>query len=487
MGIVINQSIKNTIITYLGFGIGAINVLFLYTYFLTEEYLGLITFILSTASIMMPLMAFGVHNTIVKFYSSFKTRQSQNSFLTLMLVLPLFMVLPIGLIGHFAYDQIGEWMSNKNPIIKDYTWLIYISAIAFAYFEVFYAWSKVQMQTVFGNFMKEVFHRACISMLMIALYFKYIDMEQLIYYIVGVYILRLVIMKIYAYGLKMPVLKFTKIPRLSSILKYTALIIIAGSVANIILEIDKFMIAKFKIINNVAYYGVAVYIASVIGVPGRSMHQITNPLTAKLLNNNDTSSLKTLYQKSSINLFIISGFIFLLILININALYKLIPENYQGGLMVVFVIGLAKLFDNAIGNNNAILFNSDYYRIVLVLGVFLALGTVLLNWHFIPKFGINGAAYASCIIIFLYNIAKLLFVKAKLNMQPFTSATLKTLLLIICCGLAFYFWELPFHPILNIVLKSLLLSLVYGFTVYNFNLSQDITGILNNFFSRIQK
>jgi len=260
----------------------------------------------------MPLMAFGVHNTIVKFYSSFKTR-------------------------------IGEWLSKKNPIIKDYTWLIYISAIAFAYFEIFYAWSKVQMQTVFGNFMKEVFHRACITLLMIGLYFNYLTVNQLIYSIVGVYILRLIIMKLYAYSLKMPVLKFTRIPEMSSVLKYTALIIIAGSVANIILEIDKFMIAKFEIINNVAYYGVAVYIATVIGVPARSMHQITNPLTAKFLNNKDKKSLKSLYQKSSINLFIISGFIFLLILINMNALYKLIPENYQGGLLVVFVIGLAKL------------------------------------------------------------------------------------------------------------------------------------------------
>ena len=105
MGIVINQSIKNTVITYIGFGIGAINVIFLYTKFLSESYFGLITFILSTANILMPLMAFGVHNTIVKFYSSFKTRQSQNGFLTLMLFLPLLIILPIGLIGVFAYDS----------------------------------------------------------------------------------------------------------------------------------------------------------------------------------------------------------------------------------------------------------------------------------------------------------------------------------------------------------------------------------------------
>ena len=69
MGIVINQSIKNTIITYIGFGIGAANTLFMYPYFLGETYFGLTGYILSTANIIFPLMAFGVHNTLIKFFS----------------------------------------------------------------------------------------------------------------------------------------------------------------------------------------------------------------------------------------------------------------------------------------------------------------------------------------------------------------------------------------------------------------------------------
>jgi len=481
LGIVINQSIKNTIITYFGFGIGAINVIFLYTKFLSEEYFGLITFILSTANILMPLVAFGVHNTIIKFYSSFKTRQFQNGFLTLMLFLPLLIIIPLGLIGVLAYDAIGNWLSKENPIIKEYTWLIYISAIAFAYFEVFYAWSKVHLLSVFGNFMKEVFHRLCITVLLLLLHFEYLNVEQLIYGIVIVYIVRMVIMKLYAFNLKLPVFKLVKISGLSSVLKYSALIIIAGSVANIILEIDKFMIGQYEALNNVAYYGVAIYIATVIGVPSRAMHQITNPLTAQFLNENNTIALKSLYQKSSLNLFVISGFIFLAIIINLNQLYQLIPENYSEGFLVVLVIGLAKLFDNLLGNNNAILFNSDYYRMVLFFGIILALLTVILNLVFIPKFGINGAAYASVITIFIYNIIKLVFVYKKFNIQPFTKATLHTILLIGICGLGLFLFEFNFHPILNIALKSFILVLIYGFSVYRFNISEDITSILKRF------
>jgi O-antigen/teichoic acid export membrane protein len=486
MGIVASQSIKNTFSTYLGFGIGAINVLFLFTNFISDTYFGLITFILSTANIMMPLMAFGTHNTIIKFFTVFKTRQSQNSFLTLMLLLPLLMVIPIGLIGQLSFETLSSWLSQKNPIIKDYYWLIYVSAIAFAYFEIFYAWSRVQMQSVFGNFMKEVFHRLGTMFLLFSLYFNYINVQQLIMGIVGVYLLRMFVMAAYAFSLRRPVIKFHRFKSLPNVLKYSALIIVAGSVANIILEIDKFMLGYYVNIEKVAYYGVAIYIASVIGVPLRSLHQIISPLTAKLLNENNKKELQLLYKKSSLNLLIISGFIFLVIVLNINELYLLIPEKFSGGLLIVFLIGMAKLTDNLLGNNNAILFNSDYYRMVLVLGVFLVITTVLLNIIFIPKYGINGSAFATFISVLAYNIAKLAFVKITFNMMPFTLMTLKVFGLIAICLGGFYFWEFPFHPIINIGFKTLLFSVFYGLIVYRFNFSEDVSNIINKLMKQLR-
>ncbi|WP_347926069.1 polysaccharide biosynthesis C-terminal domain-containing protein [Pontimicrobium sp. SW4] len=484
MGIVQNQSFKNTITTYIGFGIGAINTLFLYTEFMSEQYYGLVTYILSTAYVMMPLLAFGAHNTLVKFYSSYKSRNNINSFLTWMLFLPLLLIIPLGLIGYVAFELISNFLSETNPIIKDYVWLIYVAAIAFSYFEVFYSWTKVHMNSVFGNFMKEVFHRAGVMVLLFCLYFNVITIETFVYAVVGVYILRMLIMKLYAYYVRRPIFRFGKLPNTTAVLKYSALIIIAGSVANIILEIDKFMIGQYIEIEKVAYYGVAIYIATVIGVPARSMHQITNPLTAELLNKGERDKLKVLYKKSSLNLFIISGFVFLLIILNINQLYELIPDKYTGGLVVVLLISVAKLSDNIIGNNNAILFNSDYYRVVLALGVLLAAMVVVFNAILIPEYGINGAAFATFMSVIVYNFAKVAFVYYKFKMSPFCTNTLKTLALIIILAGVFYFWEFPFHPIINIGLKSILIGACYGLIVYRMNLSEDISVIFNKFLKK---
>jgi len=476
MGIVLNQSFKNTITTYLGFGIGAINTLFLYTNFLSDEYYGLVAFLLSAANIMMPFMAFGVHNAIVKFYSTFKSKNSINSFLTLMLFLPLLFIIPTAFIGYFAYDTLVDWLSRENPIVENYVWHIFILAVAMAYFEIFFAWTKVQMQTVFGNLMKEIFHRVCIMLLLIAVFFDWLTVDNFIVALVGVYVLRMVIMKLYAYSVRFPKLKFQKVENRFSILKYSGLMIIAGSVAMLILDIDKFMIGvMLPDIEQVAYYSVAIFIATVIAVPQRAMHQIMLPLTAKYLNERDKIALEDLYKRSSITLLVVSGFIFLLIILNINQLYQILPEKFTGGLFVVLIVSLAKLYDNSLGNNNAILFNSDYYRMVLFFGVLLALMAIVLNAVFIPIYGIEGSAFATFLAVFIYNTIKIIFVKRKFNMLPFTIGSAKVTLALIVLSLAFYFWDFPFHPVMNIILKSGLIGLIYFVLIYKLNVSEDIS------------
>ncbi len=484
MGIVASQSLKNIITTYLGFVLGAISTLFLYTKFLSDEYYGMVGYMFSLAYVIMPLMAFGVSNTLVKFYSLFKTRVSLNSFLTLMLFLPITIIIPIIFITQLGYETIGNFLSEKNPIIKDYLWHTVIIAISLAYFEVFFAWAKVQMRTVFGNFMKEVFHRAGAMLLLFLLHFNVIVLEQFMWGLVQVYVLRMLIMTIYAFSIRPPVLTFKKVNNLSRILKYSFLIIIAGSIATILLDVDKVMLGYYIAIEEIAYYNVAIFIAAVIAVPQRAMHQILLPLCAKYLNDRDFEALDDLYKRSSLNLFIVGGLIFLLIVLNINQLYFLIDDEYRAGLFVVFIISITKLYDSLLGSNNAILFNSDYYRVVLVLGIILVISMVLFNMVFIPLYGINGSAIATFLAIFLYNSIKLYFVYNKFKILPFTPNTFKIGCFIFLGVIVFYFWEFPFHPTVNIGLKSVLITLVYLFVIYRFNFSEDITTLFNKLLKR---
>ena len=141
----------------------------------------------------------------------------------------------------------------------------------------------------------------------------------------------------------------------------------------------------------------------------------------------------------------------------------------------MLLVSLAKLYDNSLGNNNAILFNSDYYKMVLFFGVLLAVLAIVLNFIFIPIYGIEGSAFATFLAVVVYNTIKIVFVKQKLNVQPFSISTLKIVLLLLVIILAMYFWEFPFHPVVNIALKSIIVLIVYFILVLKMNISEDIS------------
>ncbi|MCD0468994.1 oligosaccharide flippase family protein [Flavobacterium sp. JAS] len=485
MGIVLNQSFKNTIITYIGFAIGAINTLYLYPIYLGATYYGLTNYVTSCANVIMPLFAIGMQNTLVKFYSQYQTDEEKSRFLSFTVLFPLLLIIPLLLIGLVFYDEILFFLSKKNAIVKSYIWLIPFIGLCMAYFEIFYAWLRVNMHSVFGNFVKEVGLRLFSLFLLIGVYYNWLSVEGFVYATAILYFFAFLITMLYAFSIQKPTFQFTIPTNTKDILVYTFYIILSGSVANLLLDGDKMILNQYMQIENIAFYSVATYIALVISVPSRAMHQIVYPITAKLMHENKHDELNRLYKKTSINLQMVGGFVMLCIFVNINQLYELVPKEYSGGIAVVFMIGLSKYFDLILGNNNAIIFNTKYYRMVLYLGLMLVVLTVVLNMIFIPIFGIFGSAFATLLSITLYSLAKLLFVVKKLNLYPFTKETISSMLLTFVLFLMFYFWEFPFFQLISIALKSILVTILYVYLNYKFNISPDINKVIDTILKKI--
>lgn len=494
MGIVLKQSLKNTVFIYLGFAFGGVNTLFLYTRFLEDEYYGLVTFLLSTSNLLMPLIALGVHHTIVKFFSSYSTKIQKDRFLSSVLFLPLLVAIPIAYFGNHFYEQIGEYLSEENPIIKNYTFVIYLIAVACSYFEIFYSWAKVQFQSVFGNILKELWNRVVVMILLFAVYFEFITKAEFIYYLTGAYFLRMLIMMLYAFRLYIPNFTFSKPENFKEVLTFSMYIILAGSAGAIILDIDKFMIPGKETLAIAAYYSVAVFIGSFIEAPSRAMLNILQPLTSKTLNEDNHKEVASLYKKSSINLLLISGFFFVLINTNVQQLFNLLPKEYAGGVLVVLMISFLKMYNGFLGNNGAIINNSKFYKITLPLSISMAVSVYFLNklFYYELDMGTNGLALATLIVIFCANTFKLYFVKRKFSITPFTDKSFKMVIIIAVLYLAFnfwdfpienlYIWKFPIHPIINIALKSVLIVPVYVFLIFKFNISPELDNLLKKYY-----
>jgi O-antigen/teichoic acid export membrane protein len=475
MGIVLKQSAYNTLVLFLGFAVGGINILFLYTHFLHEDYFGLITFLLSTANILLPLMVFGMHHTVIKYFSVYDDSRERDGFLIGTLVWPLLVIVPIGIIGMLAYEQLASWLSAENPIIYDYTWLIFLVALFQGYFEIFYAWSKVQLRSVFGNFIKELFARVVVALLLIAVFLGWISDSEFVYAVVAVFGLRMLIMLGYAVYLYRPkwVLKWPK--NYKEVLKFSGYILVSGSAAGILLEIDKFMIPQMELIASVAYYSVGIYIATVVAIPTRAMQQITSPITAQYLNDDNLEGVNNLYRQTSINLLVVGGLLFLLINLNIEDLYAIIDKpEFSQGIWIVLIISVAKLIELSLGTGNAILVNSKYFRVFFYLSLAMAVSVVLLNAWLIDTMGINGAALATLLVIAAYTLIKFLFIKSKFGTFPFSTKTLKVLLLIGLLFAGFSAIEINLSPLLGIAVKSVLICVIYAMFVKWLRISSDV-------------
>ena len=495
MGIVLKQSFRNTIIIYGAFLIGGINTIVFYPRILESEFYGMVAFLLSASNLIMPLTAFGIQYTIVKFYSSYETKEQKDKFLSSVIFLPLFIAMPIG----FLWDYFHEWIMSKvteeNQMIESYTFFIYLIAVACAYFELFYSWTKVQLQTVFGNILKELWNRVVVMMLLSAVFFGFITKSEFIFYLTIAYIIRAFVMMFYAFSMYFPKFHFRLPDNFIEIIKYSGYIILAGSAGAILLDIDKVMIPGKDTIEKAAYYSVAVFIGSFIEAPSRAMTQILQPLTSKSLNEFNTKEVESLYKKSSINLLLVGGLFFLLVNCGVGELFKLMEDKgYAGGEYVVLMISLAKLYTMFLGSNGAIINNSKFYRVTLPFALGMSLFVYFLNkfFYFTIEIGTDGLALSTLITIVIFNTVKLLFVHKKFSITPFTEKSWKMILIIIVLFAAFYFWNFSLPqfeilgftvtPLINIALKSILISVIYIYLILKFEISNEIGLLVKKYY-----
>ena len=485
MGIVLNQSYKNIIIIIIAIIIGGFNTLFFYPAFLQAEYYGLVIFLLATSNLLMPLVSFGSQHTIIKYFSSYENKVEKDVFMSSVIFIPLLTIIPISILVVQFHDTIGHFLSVQNPIIDSYVWVIFLVAFATSYFEVFYSWSRVQLKTVFGNFLKEIFPRLSILILLTLVYLGQITKENFIWWLTGFYYVRLLIMMIYSFYLYLPKFYFSIPKNIGEILTYSLFIFLAGSAASILIDIDKFMIPQKEVISQTAFYAVAVFIATVVEIPGRAMFQIVNPLVAKALNENDFKGLETLYKKSSLNLIIVSGLFFLLINLNVNPFYNLILDSsYSTAVLVVLIISVSKLILMSFGCGPAILATAKFYKITLPFSLLMAVSVYFLNDKLIDLYSINGAALATLIVIFVFTFLKIIYLKYKLKIQPYSLSTLKVFILIAILFFITDSVDFNHNYLVEIIVKSVSVSAVYIILIYAMGISNEINSVIKKILSK---
>ncbi len=497
MGVIQRQSIKHSIISFGGVFIGAISTLFIYPKDL-DTY-GLLNYIISFATLLMPLVAFGVHALVIRFFPDFKDEQRQHhGFLGLLLLLASTTILLSGLLLYTIQTPTYNLLQPLGFDIADianYAIPIFILSSLLLLNKIFTSYISVFGRIVVPNILNNLFVKLLVPALVLLYFLEMASSSTIIYILLASYGFILLSLVIYTAILGQlhwkPQFQFLTPALVKRMRTYALYGVLAGMGTTVAQQIDSIMISTLVDFKGNGGYNIFRFMSNTIDLPLIAMIAIGGPIISDKFKHNDLDGINSLYQKTSLNALIPGVLLFIGVFCNLDDLLHLTGRYADlAPLKSVFIfLGLAKLFDLLTSLNAQIIGFSKYFRFNLVVMLILALLNVVNNYLFIEIFGLNeiGAAIATCISILLYNVLRLGFIWLKFRMLPFTKETIVVLVIgLIIMAIAISL-PLHLHPILNMLIRSVLIASIYAFIIVRLHISEEVNSLVMKYWKMVFK
>ncbi len=484
MGIIKSDSIKITIISYLGAILGYVNKILLFPHFLTTEQVGLSNILISIAAIYAQFSALGTMNITLKFFPFYKDpEKGHNGFLfwTGALVSAGFTLLTILFL--IFKEEIISYYGQKSPLLTEYYLFLIPLGLATLYYSLFDTYLRSLFKTVVPAFVNEIALRILVTVSISLYAFKVVSFEEF----VVVYILAnaapALILLVYIAFLKQlhvkPMLTRTN-KRLNRIIINYGIVSFISNISNVLLaNIDALMLAGMVNLHSTGIFTTVAFMSTIMMIPYRAMLKVSGPLVAEYWKNRHMDKMQQVYTKVSLVNAIVGMFIFLGLWENMDNIFYFMPDEYASGRYVFLFLSLGRLFDMVSGLNGVILVTSKKFRTDLAFTFILITIAVASNSALIPKFDMNGAALATLVTLVSYNTLRLIYVNMSFGLQPFDRRiALVVLMGLITTGIL---WLVPAveNVYANILVRSTLVTLIFLLPVYLMNLSPELNALFN--------
>ncbi len=465
MSKVANQSIQTAIFSYIGVVLGYVNVLWLYPFALDTTKLGTFRTIQDLGLLFVPFAQLGVGHGITRYFP--KLEKLQSAFLTYSLGISILGFAIVSGLFFGLKEELIQLFAANSPEVVNFLGVVLVITLFALLSSVLDAYARSYVKVAIPTFFREVFLRLLTSVLIMAYLLKWISFEQVMQGLMGVYGLALLGVIAYLIWLRVFQLDFNwkHFPKgfRTSFIRFSLITFLATAASTLIMKIDSIMVSSMISLEANAIYSIAFYMALVIELPRRAISQVAMPVIADHFSKNRLEEINLLYKQISNRQLYICFLLFALIWSSIDEIYHFVPnrEIYQAGKWVVFYIALGKLIDVAFSVNSEILVFSKFYRSNLILTVAMSFLIIGANYLLIPIFGIEGAAIGSSAVMLLFNLIKYLYLKVKIQLDPFSRETLKImgigLISISGMFLSFSGW----NPLLAVLVKSLAVILLF--------------------------
>jgi len=497
MSTIRRQSIISSVLIYIGFVFGAINTyMFTKQGIFTPEQYGLTRAIIITANFFYGFSSFGLISVIYKFFPYYRDnlKDEDNDLLGICLLTGLIGFVLTTLAGYVFEPLVIRKFSSKSPMLVRYYFWVFPFLFFYLFFSLLeaYAWSL--KRTILSNFLKEAGFRLSTTLIILLLIVGIINFNVFIQLFSFLYAISFFILLGYLISIK----KFHVTLKRSRVTRkfWKKMITLAGFVyaGNVVViaaqSVDSFSIMSFvpEGLKMLGVFDLSQYVCSIISVPQRSVISITIGLLSDAWKNKDMKTIQRIYSRTSLNLLMISLFIFFIIWLNYDRAVTTLQLNpiYLAGKWVVFFLGIKFIIDMGTGVNAQIIATSTFWRFEFFCGIILLSMAVPLNIILVKRFGIIGAAYSNVIAFSIYNFIRLLFLWVKFQLMPFSQGTLYVLVHASICYFICYFLFKNMQGWAGIVLSSIFFILLFGFSALYLKLSPDIQPVWNTIRRRLR-
>ncbi|HZK95041.1 MAG TPA: polysaccharide biosynthesis C-terminal domain-containing protein [Prolixibacteraceae bacterium] len=479
MGIIVNQSVKGAIYTYIGVVLGFVIQGILFPRIYSTDQIGLTKIIVAYAALVTQFATLGFSGITIRLFPFFKDSKSHHhGYLSLALLTGLAGFL-ISLVLFLIFKTwFVEYTNENSALLVEY--LNYLIVLIFfqIFFTLFDGYYTALLNSIHGTFLREIFQRILIIIGIGLFYFDLINFHQfIIVYIASMaaptFFILFTLIKEGQFSLKTD-FAFLQKPLLNSMGLMALFSILNGFTTNIILTVDTIMITGMIGLSATGIYGSCMIFGMMVSLPSRSILKITNIVSARAWKENNMTAIRNIYEKSCTTLFIIGLLMFLGLWVNIDNVFKILGPNFISGKWVIFFIGLGSLIDMTTGANSSILGSSPRYKVQSFFLIVLVILLIMTNLLLIPIYGITGAAIGGAVSLSILNLLRFLYLWYKFNLQPFN---LK-FILVAAIGISAYLISslLPILPnfITDIIVRSSILTVLFCLPVYLLKLSPDI-------------
>lgn len=250
---------------------------------------------------------------------------------------------------------------------------------------------------------------------------------------------------------------------------------------------DILMLGYFGSTADVGIYSLAAKLSQVVFIISVSVYGIFAPVVSELFAKDDRLKLKKIFSQSTRYSAIVTVPIFGVLILSHKTLLSVFGKEFASGGEVLLILGFAFLINSILGFAGQMLLMSGRSKLILMDSIGGAGLNILLNWYFIPKWGMAGAAWATMIATVAVNIARVSQVLYLEKMHAFSSKLLKPLLLGGFLLSIFVNIELSFIPDVWVdMVTAVIFCFTYAVIGYFLIITDDDKQILNDMLQKFK-